>query len=724
MTHGSVAIEVFGLYLTVETCKRKGTMMKRLSVLLLMCTLQAGIVLASAQGQDFSIVVMPDTQFYTNVGTSGTSPQGGTALMFQKQTSWIAANYTDPKLKIAYVAHVGDITEHGDFYNPNAGSPINYLHDNTSCTSSTTYGNTAEWEIAKGAMATLETAGIPYGVAVGNHDQAPLNGGPNPPNTLTINTPFSSTTALCFNAYFGVSHFSGRTYYGGNYDYYHLGQNNSHYDKFTAGGRNYIVIYLEYDDDGDAGACTTTGMSPEPRQCGSWIGGYNLCQSSPCKYESNDPNLIPWAKGIVSANSSSTVFVVSHYIIDNQSPSNFGQQGQLIYDALKAYPNVQLMFAGHVPGFGRRQDLYGTSFSTISSLMADYQAEADGGNGYMRIYTISNANNTVSSIAYSPFLDPGATYPNGNWSASAAVKTDAYDAFQLQLKWTPRYDVFYRNTSDNKLGHIVSNAGTWVAPELIAATMTSEPAAVSRGANLLDVMYRGSNGNLTWRQWTGSAWTSEAAGDLGIAIAGAPALTARGTYRMDAFYRKASDNKIYRVSWNGQTQTWTDSSTPIGSEVAASDPSAVSWGPAQFDVVYRASDNSVHHMYSSDATTWNPTPEPLGGDILGKPSITSEGAGLLDVMVEGANDNSPWHNYYTVANGSWSGFAQEIGAMGSSPSSASWGPKRLDTVFRGTGTQLWDLWYDGNVANPTWTQVGIGGAPNGAPAVTSWSHMN
>ena len=90
--------------------------------------------------EDFTIVVLPDTQFY-----SESFPATYTA-----QTQWIMNNRD--ALNIEYVAHVGDIV--------NVASQIN------------------QWNNADAAMSLLETPvtgfpdGMPYCPYVGNHDIA------------------------------------------------------------------------------------------------------------------------------------------------------------------------------------------------------------------------------------------------------------------------------------------------------------------------------------------------------------------------------------------------------------------------------------------------------------------------------------------------------------------------------------------------------------------------
>jgi len=155
---------------------------------------------------DFTIVALPDSQFYTD------SANGGLPGMFQAQTDWIVANRTN--LNVAFVTHLGDITDHGQ-----------------------NSGNNSEWRVATNAMYRLENPnstqlpqGIPYGMCVGNHDQTPIDSGPSGDTTF-------------FNQYFGVSHFSGFNYYGGHYGT----NNNNSFQLFSAGGMDFIIIHMEYD---------------------------------------------------------------------------------------------------------------------------------------------------------------------------------------------------------------------------------------------------------------------------------------------------------------------------------------------------------------------------------------------------------------------------------------------------------------------------------------------
>lgn len=151
---------------------------------------------------DFTIVVLPDTQYYSDVD----SPNAGSPDYFHDQTQWVRDNRE--AYDIVAVIHNGDIVNNGD--------------------------RPEEWVIADAAMARLETPdpdlpeGVPYGVCVGNHDQDERGVA-----GLTVG----------FNEHFGVDRFAGRAYYGGHYGT----TNDENWFTFWAGGLQFVVVDLQYD---------------------------------------------------------------------------------------------------------------------------------------------------------------------------------------------------------------------------------------------------------------------------------------------------------------------------------------------------------------------------------------------------------------------------------------------------------------------------------------------
>jgi hypothetical protein len=264
-----------------------------------------------------TLVALPDTQYYLCGTVCGSDP-----AIFAGQTQWIM-DHAD-RQKIEFVAHLGDIVEFGDTF-------------------------AYEWEDADAAMSLLEASlppgypdGMPYSLAVGNHDQ--LFG------------------TLRFNKTFGVDRFDGREYYGGHYG----ADNNNHFALFGAGGLDFIVISMEY------------AVNPEPA-------------------------VLAWASELLELYSHRRAIILSHYLIDAGDSPPFGAQGQAIYQALMGHPNLFLMLSGHIAGEGRRQDT--PHHHTVHTLLADYQNRPNGGNGWLRILTLDPAENLLAVRTYTPYLD-------------------------------------------------------------------------------------------------------------------------------------------------------------------------------------------------------------------------------------------------------------------------------------------------------------------------------
>jgi hypothetical protein len=277
-----------------------------------------------APGPDFTLVVLPDTQYYT------AGLNGGTPAMFAAQTDWIVSNRV--ARNIAFVSQLGDTVEHGD----NGGTNV-------------------EWLAAADALYRLEDPfatslidGIPYGVAVGNHDQTP-NGS-------------AEGTTYFYNQLFGIDHFAARSYYGG-----HFGTNNdTHYELFASGGLRFVALHLEYNAE------------------------TNLA-------------VLEWAGQILQTHADRRAIVVGHQMVDTGNPGSFGPAGQRIYDALKGRTNLLLMLGGHVTGEGRRTDVF--QGRPVHTLLANYQSRENGGNGWLRLLEFSPSNSVIRVRTYSPLLD-------------------------------------------------------------------------------------------------------------------------------------------------------------------------------------------------------------------------------------------------------------------------------------------------------------------------------
>jgi hypothetical protein len=165
-------------------------------------------------GADFSVVAIPDTQYYSQgaAGRANTVTVEQLVGTFGAQTQWVVNNRVSRN--IAFVSHMGDIVENGNF----GGNPI-------------------QWQRASAAMGNLENPvttllanGIPYGIAPGNHDIDPIGA-------------YDTGSTAFYNDYFGVPRFENRGYYGGHYG----ADNTNSYYLFSASGLDFIVIHFAYD---------------------------------------------------------------------------------------------------------------------------------------------------------------------------------------------------------------------------------------------------------------------------------------------------------------------------------------------------------------------------------------------------------------------------------------------------------------------------------------------
>lgn len=160
--------------------------------------LGAAIVAATQPDDKFSIVLIPDTQFYSLKDPA----------TYRKQTQFIVDSAT--ALRIRAAVHLGDITDKNTLL---------------------------EWGFASQAHRILDNANIPYSVTTGNHDYASVEG---ESRRRRVATRFRQT--------FPPSRFSGQPWYGG-----HFGSGNeTNYIMFNGAGLEFLVMNLEYAPPKDA----------------------------------------------------------------------------------------------------------------------------------------------------------------------------------------------------------------------------------------------------------------------------------------------------------------------------------------------------------------------------------------------------------------------------------------------------------------------------------------
>ena len=278
----------------------------------------------------FKIVLLPDTQYYSE----------SYPAIFTAQTRWVVDNIAAENIK--FVMHEGDIT-----------------NKNTK----------KQWKNANASLSVLDRK-IPYLLVPGNHDTG-INGSSNVRDTTL------------FNSYFPVERFSNSPSFGGVYESRKL---DNHYQYFSAGGTDWLVIGLEFG----------------PRN-----------------------PVLTWANNVVAAHPYRRVIVVSHshmFSDDTQhgpshkwNPHQYGvankpggvNDGTEVWQKfLRHHPNITFVFNGHVLNDGKgRLISTGDHGNKVYQMLANFQMLSEGGSGYLRLVEIDPTQSRVSVKSYSPYLD-------------------------------------------------------------------------------------------------------------------------------------------------------------------------------------------------------------------------------------------------------------------------------------------------------------------------------
>ncbi len=260
----------------------------------------------------FSLAVMLDTQMET------TTPGDN---RFRRRTEWLAAN--EDALNLRYVLHSGGVTNWG-------------------------WVAPSQYEVADASFDVLDAAGLPYQAATGNHDTRAVGYNGDPANPAPGGSAYQDSpgcprvlgadqcrsTLLVrqtdeWNGTFPVSRFKNVT------TTFEPGKSDNMAQTFSAGGVDWMVVTLEL----------------YPRR-----------------------EAVSWAKDLVAANPHRNVIVVTHsYLTAGLTIGQGAEYGatspQYLYDNLiKIYPNIKMVFSGHVGQWGTRLDT-GVNGNTIVSYL-------------------------------------------------------------------------------------------------------------------------------------------------------------------------------------------------------------------------------------------------------------------------------------------------------------------------------------------------------------------
>lgn len=338
------------------------------------------LALICAQGatahasEPWSLVVVPDTQHYVDDVDNVDD--------FMTEMQWIADHVESRD--IAFVSHIGDVVQHGS--------------------------NRTEWNRAEAAMDLIDGR-VPYSVAMGDHD---------------YNTEENRASgAPEYIARFGPSRYAGRPWYGGASP-----DQKSHYQYFTAGGRAFLHLTLEWE---------VPGTIDNPSTALGW--GKQILDHHP-----HVPTIISthsnlWDRSGEKGRANSI----------EESASNGNSAEQVWSELIGNNPQVFMMLNGHSHKGSSQydptdpnDDPAGPStdgeFHQVSTnwhglpvyeMLADYQDYPNGGDGWIRIITFEEGTGVggldrIRVQTYSTTHD--------------AYQTDTLSQFHFDLSFAQRLD--------------------------------------------------------------------------------------------------------------------------------------------------------------------------------------------------------------------------------------------------------------------------------------------
>jgi len=312
----------------------------------------APTVTATSSGSDtFTLGVIGDTQ--DEIYSSSDA-------RFPRRTAWLAAN--KDKLGIKYVLQTGDL-------------------------GSWAWLATNQYDNAKNAMSNLNTAGIPYTIAIGNHDTEAVGwdgvagssglGGsafayspmcPSKVGAANCNSNWLVRQTGPFNSYFPASSVKN---VGGAYE---AGKADNIWTTFTANNTKWLVLTLEL-----------------------W----------------QRPAVVAWAKDVVATHPDYNVIISTHSYLDGGgtiSTSNGGYGAtapSYLYDqVVSKYSNVKMVFSGHVGTTATRTD------TPNGNTVVSYLGNELGQDAAFRVLTINTKTGTVTSTVYNGALTSVGTTNN------------------------------------------------------------------------------------------------------------------------------------------------------------------------------------------------------------------------------------------------------------------------------------------------------------------------
>lgn len=265
--------------------------------------------------------------------------------IFIAQTDWVVSQRFARDIR--YVSHYGDVVQHAD--------------------------DLEEWEVGNLAMLPLDVVDLPCGVNAGNHD-------------VTANgSPTDAYIPQYFLEFFGPQRYEGRSWYWGSSP-----SGMSSYQVITGGGMEFLMLNIEVD--------------------------------APLRE-------LSWAQSVLDLNWDKPVFMTTHrylqdaedytagvpvvpsgrypdvwYVVEDVYADGGIQSDQLFDWFVRRNTGIFMVNCGHFHEQYRQQS-FNVDGGVIHEVLADFQDDPNGGNGWLRIMEFDLDAGLIDVDTYSPWLD-------------------------------------------------------------------------------------------------------------------------------------------------------------------------------------------------------------------------------------------------------------------------------------------------------------------------------
>jgi len=311
--------------------------------ILIFAILQTSIYSAvQLKAEDFSIITLPDTQNYTKIPAN--------FKHFENQIQWIIKNKN--KENIVFISHLGDVISNKKGY-LSYFCPI-YKYFNAKIM-------LPQYSKASNLFYKLDNNEIPYSVVPGNHDYDCIEG------------PVVWRGTWNFKNFFGADRYKDKKWFLD----HDISERNM-VQKFSVNGQDFLHIGMEYKPSDKA---------------------------------------IKFAQEIIIQNINIPVIITTHHYLEpgdeprfnhfpKETPNSSGKNNpeQLFKKLIEPFPQVFLVLSGHIHGNGYLESKTLLN-KKIHQIVANYQSDPNGGNGWMNILKFSPNESTIDIKIISPSFE-------------------------------------------------------------------------------------------------------------------------------------------------------------------------------------------------------------------------------------------------------------------------------------------------------------------------------